>query len=60
MRLTFATSDSLSVFLTALSAWLIVQAGYRHRRGELVAAAALVLGAGQCDGILGGSSSTQW
>ena len=27
MRLTFATADPLSIFLTALSAWLIVQAG---------------------------------
>jgi putative flippase GtrA/GT2 family glycosyltransferase len=44
LRLAFATSDSLSIFLTALSAWLIVQAGYRRRRGELIAAAALVLG----------------
>ena len=43
MRLAFATCDPLSVFLTALSAWLIVQAGYRHRRGELVAAAAVTL-----------------
>jgi putative flippase GtrA len=44
LRLAFATSDSLSIFLTALSAWLIVQAGYRRRRGELIAAAAIVLG----------------
>ena len=43
MRLAFATADPLSVFLTALSAWLIVQAGYRYRRGELVAAAAITL-----------------
>ena len=43
MRLAFATCDPLSVLLTALSAWLIVQAGYRHRRGELVAAAAVTL-----------------
>ena len=44
MRLTFATADPLSIFLTALSAWLIVQAGYRRHRGELIAAAAFVLG----------------
>ncbi len=43
MRLAFATGDPLSVLLTALSAWLIVQAGYRYRRGELVAAAAVTL-----------------
>ena len=43
MRLTFATYDPLSVLLTALSAWLVVQAGYRRRRGEFVAAAALAL-----------------
>jgi putative flippase GtrA/GT2 family glycosyltransferase len=43
MRLAFATYDPLSVLLTALSAWLIVQAGVRRRRGELVAAAAVTL-----------------
>jgi putative flippase GtrA/glycosyltransferase involved in cell wall biosynthesis len=43
MRLAFATSAPLSIFLTALSAWLIVEAGYRHRRGEFVAAAAVTL-----------------
>ena len=43
MRLAFATFDPLSVLLTALSAWLIVQAGCRRRRGEFVAAAALAL-----------------
>ena len=44
MRLTFATADPLSVFLTALAAWLIVQAGHRRHRGELILAAALALG----------------
>jgi putative flippase GtrA/GT2 family glycosyltransferase len=43
MRLAFATYDPLSVLLTALSAWLVVQAGFRRRRGEFVAAAALTL-----------------
>ncbi len=43
MRLTFATYQPFSVLLTSLSAWLIVQAGYRRRRGEFVAAAALAL-----------------
>lgn len=43
MRLAFATADPLSVFLTALAAWLIVQAGYRRHRGELILAAALTL-----------------
>ena len=43
MRLAFATFDPLSVLLIALSAWLIVQAGCRRRRGEFVAAAALAL-----------------
>jgi Dolichyl-phosphate-mannose-protein mannosyltransferase len=43
LRLTFATFDPLSVFLTALSAWLIVQAGYRRRSGAIVVAAAAAL-----------------
>ena len=43
MRLTFATADPLSIFLTALAAWLIVQAGFRRHRGELILAAALTL-----------------
>jgi hypothetical protein len=43
IRLAFATIDPLAVFLTALSAWLIMQASYRRPRGELVAAAAVAL-----------------
>jgi hypothetical protein len=43
MRLAFATFDPLSALLTALSAWLIVQAGCRHHRGAFVAAAAAAL-----------------
>jgi len=43
IRLAFATSDPPAIFLVALSAWLIVQAGYRRRHGELVAAAAAAL-----------------
>jgi putative flippase GtrA/GT2 family glycosyltransferase len=43
MRLAFATFAPLSVLLTALSAWLIMQAGYRRHRGELIAAAAATL-----------------
>ena len=43
MRLAFATFDPLAVLLTTLSAWLIVQAGWRRHRGELVAAAAVAL-----------------
>ena len=39
MRLAFATADPLSIFLTALAAWLIVHAGYRRHRGELILAA---------------------
>jgi len=39
-RLTFATYDPMSVFLVALSAWLAVEAGWRRRRGPLVASAA--------------------
>ena len=31
IRLAFATFDPLSVLLTALSAWLAIQAGYRRR-----------------------------
>ena len=43
IRLAFATFDPLSVLLTALSAWLIVQAGYRCHRAAFVAAAAAAL-----------------
>ena len=43
IRLAFATFDPLSVLLTALSAWLIVQAGYRYRRAAVAAAAAAAL-----------------
>jgi hypothetical protein len=43
LRLAFATYDPLSVLLTALSAWLIVQVGYRRRGGAFVAAAAVAL-----------------
>src|ERR1700727_49306 len=43
IRLTFATFDPLSVFLTAMSVWLIVQAGYRRHRATLVLAAAVAL-----------------
>ena len=38
LRLAFATYDALSIFLTAVAAWLALQAGYRRRRGELVGA----------------------
>ena len=54
MRLAFATCDPLSVFLTALSVWLIMQAGYRYRRGELVAAAAVTCCPSQRDGVFRG------
>lgn len=40
IRLAFATAEPLSIFLTALAAWLIVAAGHRRRHGEFVAAAA--------------------
>jgi Dolichyl-phosphate-mannose-protein mannosyltransferase len=45
IRLAFATFDPLSVLLTTLSAWLIVQAGYRYRYIVFLfgAAAALAL-----------------
>jgi hypothetical protein len=43
IRLAFATYDPLSVFLTACSAWLIVQATFRRRSGLFVSAAALAL-----------------
>ncbi len=43
IRLAFATYDPLSIMLTALSAWLIVQASFRRRHGELVAVAAVAL-----------------
>jgi hypothetical protein len=43
IRLTFATFDPLSVFLTTMSVWLIVQAGYRRHRAILVLAAAVAL-----------------
>ncbi len=47
LRLTYATYDPLSVFLTTLSAWLIVRSAYHQRtRGQIVdgALAAVVLG----------------
>ena len=53
IRLAFATFDPLSVFLTVLSAWLIVQAAYRRRRGELVAAAAVALALANVTGYSG-------
>lgn len=43
IRLAFATYDPLSIFLTALSGWLIVQAGYRRRRWAFITAAAAAL-----------------
>jgi hypothetical protein len=44
MRLgAYATYDAMSVFLTALSAWLLVQTTYRHKRVPYVVAAAAAL-----------------
>jgi Dolichyl-phosphate-mannose-protein mannosyltransferase len=43
IRLAFATYDPLSVFLTALSVYLALQAGCRRHRGWLVAASAASL-----------------
>lgn len=43
IRLAFATYDSLSVALIAVSAWLIVQTGHRRYRGVFVSAAATAL-----------------
>lgn len=43
VRLAFATFDPLSILLTALSAWLIVQASYRYHRGAFVTAGAVTL-----------------
>jgi putative flippase GtrA/glycosyltransferase involved in cell wall biosynthesis len=43
LRLAFATVDPLSILLTALSAWLVVQVSHRRHRGELIAAAAISL-----------------
>jgi hypothetical protein len=43
IRLAFATYDPLSVLMTALSAWLILQAGKRAHRVAFVAAAAISL-----------------
>jgi hypothetical protein len=45
LRLAFATYDPLSVSLTALSAWLAVEAGYRRSRYWLIAASAAALAA---------------
>jgi len=41
----FATYDAMSVAMTALAGWLVVQTGYRNHRGEfvVVSAAALAL-----------------
>ena len=44
LRLAFATYDPLSVLLTALSAWLAVQAVHRRHAGAWVAGAAAALG----------------
>lgn len=44
LKLAFATYDPLSVFLNALSAWLITRVVLSRRRGELIALAALALG----------------
>ncbi len=43
IRLAFATYDPLSIFLTALSVWLIVQAGYRKHRAVIVVASVVTL-----------------
>jgi hypothetical protein len=43
IRLAFATFDPLSILLTAVSAWLIVRAGYHRRHRALVIAAASAL-----------------
>lgn len=43
IRLTFATFDPLSVFLTAISVWFIVQSGHRRHGGGFVLAAAAAL-----------------
>jgi putative flippase GtrA/GT2 family glycosyltransferase len=43
IRLAFATYDPLSVFLTALSVWLALQAGLRMHRRKLAIATALAL-----------------
>jgi hypothetical protein len=43
LRLAFATIDPPSIFLTALSAWLILQATHRRFRNELIAVAGLSL-----------------
>jgi hypothetical protein len=39
----FATYDALSILMMATSVWLAVEAGFRRRRGEFVAAAAASL-----------------
>jgi putative flippase GtrA/glycosyltransferase involved in cell wall biosynthesis len=39
----FATYDALSVTLTACAAWVVVRINYSHRRGELIAASAVIL-----------------
>jgi Dolichyl-phosphate-mannose-protein mannosyltransferase len=44
LRLAFATYDPLSVLLTAISAWLVVQAGYRRHSGAWAAVAGATLG----------------
>jgi hypothetical protein len=44
IRLAFATYDPLSIFLTALAAWLVVQASFRKRRLLLLTAGAFALG----------------
>ena len=43
LRLAFATFDPLTMALTALSAWLATQAGYRRRGGAFAAIAVVAL-----------------
>jgi GT2 family glycosyltransferase/putative flippase GtrA len=43
VRLAFGTYDPLSIMLTAVAVWLLMLAGERKYRGELVAAGAVVL-----------------
>ena len=60
-RLAYATYDPLSVFLTTISAWLIVQSD-RPQDAPLVFALGRRASAraGQRDGLLRASLSTRW
>jgi hypothetical protein len=45
LRLSFATYDSMSVFLVSVAVWMAIQAPHKYRRGERILAAAFFMAA---------------